>query len=483
MFLDNTLLYGNRCTHALSSACNISSKLSPADLLDYFSDAFQFRRRAFSLLVSLTFCFLPCTLADHYVAQNGQAPSGTFTSWETAASNIQDALNVSYTNSTVWVGAGRYTASTSSVDYAGTNVVYINRALTLRSSNGVPASTIIDGQGSNRGIAIVYGGSTTNLFVVNGFTISNCSVSTASALTDGRCYGGGILFKPTAINITWTGTVQNCVICNNTIGPASGYDFGAGIYGGYTTSGRYFLLVTNCTIRGNRNYTGWGGGIYASAAGGSMVHSCLVESNSAISGGGGLGVATYVNCVFGGNSATGTASNTGGGGVYNGYATFTNCLMYNNTAGHSGGFAFSWDNKGPFYFYNCTVVSNSAPYGGAIKLDGPDTKITLVNSIVYSNSATEFSVLTAYATNSCFRTNGIVNPIVVAGNITNPPAFVDFAGQNFRLSRASPCVNTGTNQDWMTNSVDLDGKMRVRYGRVDMGAYELIHDGTIYRFH
>jgi len=66
------------------------------------------------------------------------------------------------------------------------------------------------------------------------------------------------------------------------------------------------------------------------------------------------------------------------------------------------------------------------------------------------------------------------------GNITNDPMF-KYPGDAYRLFPGSPCVNTGTNQDWMTNAVDLDGRMRIRYGTVDMGAYETIYEGTIYR--
>ena len=52
---------------------------------------------------------------------------------------------------------------------------------------------------------------------------------------------------------------------------------------------------------------------------------------------------------------------------------------------------------------------------------------------------------------------------------------------NYRLIANSPCINTGTNGNWMTNSYDRDGRTRIRYGTVDMGAYEKIYEGTIYR--
>ena len=62
------------------------------------------------------------------------------------------------------------------------------------------------------------------------------------------------------------------------------------------------------------------------------------------------------------------------------------------------------------------------------------------------------------------------------------PQFVDFAGQNFHLKSTSPCINTGTNLNWMNGATDLDGQRRkdVIYGIVDMGCYEYATRGTMF---
>jgi hypothetical protein len=67
------------------------------------------------------------------------------------------------------------------------------------------------------------------------------------------------------------------------------------------------------------------------------------------------------------------------------------------------------------------------------------------------------------------------------GNIINNPLFVDRGNNNYRLSKDSPCRNTGMNESWMTNAVDLAGYRRLdRFsGLVDMGCYEYVPSGTM----
>jgi len=78
---------------------------------------------------------------------------------------------------------------------------------------------------------------------------------------------------------------------------------------------------------------------------------------------------------------------------------------------------------------------------------------------------------------------GVLYYVTTNGNITNNPLFVSIIttnqGTNYvygdaRLLDGSPCINTGTNQDWMTatNAIDLDFYPRIINSIVDMGVYE-----------
>ena len=465
---------------------------------------------------------------DRYAAQNGQAPSAPYATWESAASNIQDAVDKAGTNDTVWVGAGRYTVPPNFTNYAGTNVVFINRPLILRSSNGAPETTIIDGCGSNRGIAVSYPFNSTNKFVVDGFTISNCQAITI---------GGGIFFDcPINSGNAWTGVVQNCIMQGNTVvyGPGTtnppipssgGYTpNGAlgGAIGSHNRDSFFGLSLSNCVFFGNlatnalaaESAGGLGGAIYLASKGQKKFSDCRFQNNRAYRGGGAYlsgGLLTVDNSVISGNSVGYGSQSFGGGFFILSSATLRNCLVYGNNTWAGRGSAINNEAQGSnvvVELYNCTVVSNlSGGYAIYIRpwaaAQSYFPSLHLVNTIVYSNTYDLYLSATAsgppnnyssYATNSCLgSTNsasimfGTTNMLYFkgysSGNITNNPRFVSYVGQNFRLAPDSPCVNRGLNQAWMTNAVDLDGNQRLRYGAVDMGACELVYEGTEFRLH
>jgi len=480
--------------------------------LSMFSNCVQLNAGLFLLMLLLG--VLPCAwCGDYYAARNGQTPSFPYTTWESAALHIQDAVNAATTNDTVWVGAGRYTAPPNFTNFGGSNVVFINRPLTLRSSNGVPASTVIDGQGSCRGIAVRYVTTTSNQVVIDGFTISNCFATNI---------GGGIFFQ--SFETVWTGVVRNCIISDNTV--AWGTNNGVFLYrttgssggglGVYLNSCGWGITITNCIFRRNRALprgeafaeSSDGGGLsIRNGYGNVIVDHCLIESNYAVTAGGfnmGYGMYQFLDCVFRYNEAYTNGSGAvsyapGGGALEGGRFTMRNCLVYNNYAYRCGGIYITTSSNS---IYNSTIVSNRGSEAGGVWMrfvhHGNNAHLRIWNSIIYSNTIPNINVdnptnqveerLALQITNSCFTTNGLNYAYrfdLLApgkGNTTNSPMFVNFAGEDFRLRPDSPCFNTGTNQEWMRGAVDLDGRKRLMYGTVDMGAYERLQDATVYRF-
>jgi hypothetical protein len=76
----------------------------------------------------------------HYVDINNGSPSSPYTSWATAATNIQTAVDAAISGDTVLVTNGTYLLSSELV---------VGSAITVESMNG-PASTIVDGNNSVR---------------------------------------------------------------------------------------------------------------------------------------------------------------------------------------------------------------------------------------------------------------------------------------------------------------------------------------------
>lgn len=403
--------------------------------------------------ISLLLAVSNLSAATHYVALESINPRPPYSTWATAATNIQDAVNVAATNDVVMVTSGVYPGG-----------VTVTRPLTLLSVTG-PQFTVIDGGGTVQCISLADGASLTGFTLTNGYahpgggdggagvyggTLYNCTLANNRAagiqlVSYHAVSGGGAK----------SSTLYNCTLTDN-----SSTDFGGGAYGctlfdctltGNSVYGGEYLLgggaygctLNNCTLSGNS--ADYGGGAYVSA-----LINCTLNSNSALANGGGAESSTLDHCTVTDNEAY-----LAGGGAD--YCTLDNCTLTGNSAGYGGGAYVST-------LYNCTLTDNQADLGGG----GADS-CTLYNCIAAYNAGWADDNYTTNSTlNYCCTT-----PLPANGfrNISVPPQFMDYASGNLRLQSNSPCINAGGNL-YVTTATDLDGNPRVVGGTVDIGAYE-----------
>jgi hypothetical protein len=403
----------------------------------------------------------------HFVTLAGTNPISPYTTWLTAATNIQNAIDAANTGDFIVVSNGTYQTGGRTVNgYAVTNRVVIDQAVTVQSVNG-PASTVIaglTGTGSfaSEGYRCVY---LTNGAMLSGFTLTNgatfgtnytnelsgaavwCESDNAiisnCVITRGYApdYGGG----------AYQGTLDNCIISNNT----------AFLDGG----GTYLANLNNCIIISNRLVQGFGGG----GVDYGVLSNCVITANSGSMGGGALN-STLTSCVISNNisglggglyecmatdSLISSNRATDGGGAYSN--VLINCVLQYNFASQAGG--GTYDST----LINCTVVSNTAAGSGGGIADSSAT-----NSIIYDN--TSLSGMNWYISVLGYC-DAMPLPEIGPDNITNDPAFVNPAAGNFQLQSNSPCINSGDDA-MVSTTTDFAGNPRIVGGAVDMGAYE-----------
>lgn len=405
-------------------------------------------RCATLMVVALTLC--PVHAATRYVNLNNPTPSPPYTSWATAATTIQDAINVSTNNDYINVTNGVYTiGGAATPGSALMNRVMANKRVYILSVNG-PEQTVIYGQGpAGPGAArCVY---LSNDAVLVGFTLSNGFTRTTGDTTYDQSGGGAF--------IAGSGFITNCII-RQCFAQENG--------GGAFIHKNGFIGNTVFVRNVSSNH---GGGAYCFQGG--MLAKCIFAGNRAQDWGGGAYAASagvFDRCDFYGNRAQ------DGGALYcNSGGQVNNALIIWNTAAQDGGGAFL---NGPGVLQNCSVGLNyAARYGGGVvcRLGG-----TNLNALIYHNTAGNNGPNYHVMTTGYFAYCCSYPAPIGAGNITNDPRCTDLAAGDLHLTASSPCVNSGNN-GYAPGAVDNEGRQRILgtpLQLVDIGCYEYVPQDT-----
>ncbi|HEY5912220.1 MAG TPA: PKD domain-containing protein [Verrucomicrobiae bacterium] len=361
----------------------------------------------------------------HYVAMTGSSQP-PYSSWATAAQNIQSAVDVAWTGDEIVVSNGVYRTGARAV-YGMSNRVVVTKPVIVRSVNGPAVTQIVGYQvpGTTNGPEAVRCVYLTNGAVLVGFTLTNGATQILPQ-DDRNGDGGGVYCEGESE------VVSNCVLTGNS---ATGY-------GGGACRG----TLRRCTLTRNLALAS-GGGCFAGT-----LNDCTLADNSAFFGPGGAVNATLNNCTLTGNSGRDSGGAWGcilnncvltGNSAYNGYggaasvSTLNNCVLTGNSAYGGGGASWCTLN-------NCTLTGNSAFASG-----GGTYRGTLNDCIVYYNNA---QVNGANYDGDIFHYCCTTPAPTGTGNLIEEPQLATI----WRLSIGSPCRGRG-NADYVSG-VDIDGE-------------------------
>ena len=378
-------------------------KLHPT-LLDLFG---AFRSRKYTLTLSSHICLvvffaLTATATTRYVDINNPTPADPYTDPSTAATNIQDAIEVAAAGDTILVTNGIY-ASGGKVMGNLTNRVVLDKALTLQSVNG-SGVTIIQGASdptSTNGPAAVRCVWMTNNAVLSGFTLRGGATAALASPRNNSMMGGGVWSSST------NATLDHCLVCSN--------------YASYHSGGAYQATLLNCQVVGNRSMG---------------CSACGITAGY----GGDAGYCNLKNCVITGNVAPGSAA----AGAYQ--CNLANCVLQGNWAFMAGGAAQDGS------LVNCTIFGNTSGLSRQGVLPaGAVYSASLTNCIVWGNFGAASAPSNYY---SCTLTYCCASPLSTGtGNIGVDPQLL---ADGVHLAETSPCRGVGLIN--IASGTDIDGQ-------------------------
>jgi hypothetical protein len=479
-----------------TSTAGLISRVRPGSKGDEIKGKFRSKRtRGWTLAITaaVTMAFaVHSSAATHYVSQTSPNSTPPYSTPDTAAHAIQEAVDVAIDGDTVLVEPG---------DYALTNQVTVTNGIRLQGAGGA-SQTFLTALTNNIWCLKV----TNSLAVVEGLSLRN-QYDPYGGVSGGAFLAGG--------------TIQNCTFSNFYVGTPGGAIVASGgmvsnsivtyrRYGGGIGATAVYgdgVLITDCLVLGIQS-SGSGGGVsltnsklqnsvisgvlnsglaapgVALAALSSSVVNCTISNNLNIATGGGVHLEDSLmdRCIVTHNTGGGECS--GGGGIFEINSVIRDSLITSNSLTFSSGEPGCGSYGGGVYMrggslVNCTVAGNSARViangtgggGGVFAESGGVTNCIIYFNLVYvaNNPASNWLSMGSAIFDHCCTTPAPGG----AANITQDPQFVDVTSGDFHLASTSPCIDAGMTQPWMIGAQDLDGHQRVGGTSVDIGAYEM----------
>ena len=357
------------------------------------------------------------------VSANGTSVAPYLT-WETAATNLQDA--VALRPDTVLVTNGTFTLRDSGM--------VLDRPVVVKSVNG-PAVTTIDGEGQHRIATISDDG-----VLLEGFTLMR-----------GHCTD----WQGQFVNMT-CGELRNCILTNATKG---------------LDRDRFIVASGTARLTDLRMWFG------TEVGSGNGDNSCLWGVLLS-------GQATADRCLFdhwqlkrNHVNAQAALSVSGKAAVRN--SLIRDCLYAAKNWQDNAENACIVDLSGGGTLENCTMVHCEVqPKSSNTKQRLPvylGTSGKVINC-VFSGNRDEFGTEHDFAgsTDGVSFSRSVDLVAGVRGNVSADPCFKNAVRGNFRPRASSPIIDAGTNLVWTAaaDAVDLDGCRRCVNKTVDMGCYE-----------